>query len=452
MFSVHGNITSHKVAVDEEGRSCGYGFVAFDSPESAEAAVQALNGEKLNDKILYVGRAQNKIQRQNDLNKKFARIKQELNNSTCGANLYIKNLDDSIDDEQLRAEFSEFGNITSAQVMMEDGRSRGFGFVCFKTPEEAAKAVANMNGKILVRKPLYVALAQRREDRKADLARQYMDQRVQKTRNPNVQNMYENNPTNNYFVPGMPSAAGAFTNRFFQPPVPLRLNSRWAQPATQLQLRPAQRFLQAHSFSGPNVVVPRPAHPFARFASPLMAHTRMTTGDAMEVRKEQGTASQDMKHTGSVAHTPKITLTPDQAIAKLQEYDMGQEGAMAGFKYTNTVRNQPNVSTPASHVNVPVRGENASAVLVPGKEPLTVSMLAQALPHEQKQMLGERLYPTVNKYCPALSGKITGMLLEMDNGDLLNMLDDYGSLKEKMDEALSVLQNHQGNLGNKVEA
>jgi polyadenylate-binding protein len=89
-------------------------------------------------------------------------------------NLYVKNIDDSVDDEKLRQEFSQYGTITSARVMFEDGRSKGFGFVCFSSPEEATKAVTAMNGHILGTKPLYVALAQRKEDRKAQLATQYM--------------------------------------------------------------------------------------------------------------------------------------------------------------------------------------------------------------------------------------------------------------------------------------
>jgi RNA recognition motif-containing protein len=59
----------------------------------------------------------------------------------------VKNLDDAIDDEKLREEFSPYGTITSARVMKgEKGSSRGFGFVCFSAPEEATKAVTEMNG------------------------------------------------------------------------------------------------------------------------------------------------------------------------------------------------------------------------------------------------------------------------------------------------------------------
>lgn len=67
-------------------------------------------------------------------------------------------------------------------------------------------------------------------------------------------------------------------------------------------------------------------------------------------------------------------------------------------------------------------------------------MLSSADAKEQKQMLGERLYPLINAMYPTKAGKITGMLLEIDNSELLHMLEHHESLKAKVEEAIVVLQ------------
>lgn len=55
-------------------------------------------------------------------------------------NLYIKNLSDGVDDDKLRQEFAAHGTITSAKVMADStGKSKGFGFVCYTSPEEVMK-------------------------------------------------------------------------------------------------------------------------------------------------------------------------------------------------------------------------------------------------------------------------------------------------------------------------
>ena len=56
---------------------------------------------------------------------------------------------------------------------MEGNRSKCFGFVCFKNSDDASRAQQEMNGRLVGSKPLYVALAQRKEERKAQLASQY---------------------------------------------------------------------------------------------------------------------------------------------------------------------------------------------------------------------------------------------------------------------------------------
>merc|ERR1719382_1857770 len=72
--------------------------------------------------------------------------------------------------------------------------------------------------------------------------------------------------------------------------------------------------------------------------------------------------------------------------------------------------------------------------------PLSASALAAAPPSVQKQMIGEKLFPMIAKYQPEIAGKITGMMLEMDNSELLILLESEGQLKNKVEEALRVLE------------
>merc|ERR1740120_488109 len=72
--------------------------------------------------------------------------------------------------------------------------------------------------------------------------------------------------------------------------------------------------------------------------------------------------------------------------------------------------------------------------------PLTAAALAAAPAGVQKQMLGEKLFPAVSRYQPELAGKITGMMLEMDNSELLMLLESDAQLKSKVEEAMRVIE------------
>jgi len=58
---------------------------------------------------------------------------------------------------------------------------------------------------------------------------------------------------------------------------------------------------------------------------------------------------------------------------------------------------------------------------------------------ERRQILGEELYPRVVALEPALAGKITGMLLEVEEADVLAMLDNNMACQDKVAEAKRVL-------------
>ncbi|XP_053468605.1 polyadenylate-binding protein 1b isoform X1 [Ictalurus furcatus] len=399
-----GNAMSIRVMTDDGGKSRGFGFVSFERHEDAQKAVDEMNGKELNGKLIYVGRAQKKVERQTELKRKFEQMKQDRMTRYQGVNLYVKNLDDGIDDERLRKEFSPFGTITSAKVMMDGGRSKGFGFVCFSSPEEATKAVTEMNGRIVATKPLYVALAQRKEERQAHLTNQYMQRMASVRAVPNpVLNPYQPAPPSGYFMAAIPQAQNRAAYYPTSQLAQLRPSPRW----TAQGVRP-QHFQNMQATMRPSA--PRP-------------QTFSTMRPASQVPRMMSTQRVAAQTVGP-RPTPAAAAAPVRTIPQ--------------YKYTASVRN------PQQHINTqPQVSMQQPAVHVQGQEPLTASMLAAAPPQEQKQMLGERLFPLIQNMHSDLAGKITGMLLEIDNSELLHMLESPESLRSKVDEAVAVLKAHQ---------
>jgi len=445
MFEKFGKITSLKLMKsDEDEKNKGFGFVSFEDAETAESACAELNGTEVNGKTIYVGRAQKKAERQMELKKKFEQMKLERMTRFQGVNLYVKNLDDTIDDERLRTEFTPFGTITSAKVMCEEGRSKGFGFVCFSSPEEATKAVTEMNGRIIVSKPLYVALAQRKEDRKAHLASQYM-QRVTGMR---MQQMGQQMayPQQGYFVQApMPQPQRFFNQaqanvRGAQPRWPQQ--PRGAIPPGQMQMGMNAGF-RTRGPSGPRMNQAQAAAAAAMVARPM--------GQQVMPAMMRGVGQLPPHLAAAAAQNPAMVAVNQQAAvaaaaaaqqAAAQAAAAKQNAPRANYKYAPGVRNPAQVMAMGGPQPVPQQ-QPQPAVLIQGQEPLTASMLAAAPPQEQKQMLGERLFPLISSMYPELAGKITGMLLEIDNSELVHMLEHNESLKGKVDEAVAVLQAHQ---------
>eukprot|EP00854_Cymbomonas_tetramitiformis_P019683 gene19683-23544_t len=330
-FGKFGSITNVVVMKDESGKSKGFGFVNFESPDEAVKAVDAVNNKPLGEKVVFCGRAQKKAEREAMLRQQYEQRRLERIEKYQNVNLYVKNLDDSVDDEKLREEFAQFGTITSAKVINtsragddKSSTSKGFGFVCFTAAEEATKAVTEMNGKMLAGKPIYVALAQRKEVRRAQLEQQY-----------------------------------------------------------------AQR---------------------------MMAHRS------------------SMRHRLLVLHAPRWCISRwcrvDTAALCLNHVPVTSKCLLETMSF---------LKLSLAKADKTVKTASLSHLL---QESLTTATLAAAPPEQQKQMLGERLFPLVQRLQPELAGKITGMLLEMDNSELLLLLESPESLSAKVDEAMAVLRQH----------
>lgn len=425
MFSKFGEITSAVVMTDSQGKAKGFGFVAFADPDAAAKAVDTLNESILDgtDLKLAVCRAQKKSERVADLKRKFEAIKQERVQRYQGVNLYVKNIDEELSDDGLKDIFASFGTITSAKVMIdENGRSKGFGFVCFEKPEEATAAVTEMNSKMMGSKPLYVALAQRKEDRRAQLASQYMQRLAtlrmgqQQAGVPGMTGMYQPGNQGGYYVPNPMAAQG---------------RPQFTAQTAPIRGPPGQRMFNNQVFVQYPFNQQRQGFPQQQGRPP------MRTQDG---RPQYGMAPRP--------NGPPRVGGP--TVQQMGGAPIRQQGAPRGAPQKPFYQGPPRHHQPAQHHGQqPPQQQSGqsgqSGIVIHGQETLTSHMLAQAAPQEQKQLLGERIYALIEKMFPNHkdAGKITGMMLEIDNAELIMMLQDAELFRNKVEEAFNVLTNSQ---------
>ncbi|GMP45329.1 hypothetical protein CsSME_00013889 [Camellia sinensis var. sinensis] len=446
-FSSFGNILSCKIATDPSGQSKGYGFVQFDNEEAAQNAIdklngmlindkqvyvghflrkqerdtvmsktkfnnvfvknlsesttdEDLNGKKVDDKEWYVGKAQKKSERELELKSRFEQTVKEAVDKFQGVNLYIKNLDDSVDDDKLKELFSEFGSITSCKVMRDpSGISRGSGFVAFSTPEEASRALAEMNGKMFLSKPLYVALAQRKEERRARLQAQFSQMRPVAMA-PSIA------PRMPMYPPGAPGLG----QQLFYGQAPPAIIPPQAGFGYQQQLVPGMRPGGAPM---PNFFVPM-VHQGQQGQRP---GGRRGAGPVQQAQQPVPMMQQQMLPRGRVYRYPPGRNVPDVSMPGVPGGMLSVPYDMSGMMPRDAAIGQP----------MPV--------------PALATALANAPPDQQRTMLGENLYPLVDQLEHEHAAKVTGMLLEMDQTEVLHLLESPDALKAKVAEAMEVLRN-----------
>lgn len=84
-------------------------------------------------------------------------------------NIYVSNLSFNVQDEDLRGFFAEYGEVSSAKVILdrETGRSRGFGFVEMPDNAAAQTAISELDGATVEGRNIKVMEAKPKEDRPA---------------------------------------------------------------------------------------------------------------------------------------------------------------------------------------------------------------------------------------------------------------------------------------------
>jgi polyadenylate-binding protein len=465
LFEKYGDVTSSSLARDQEtGKSRGFGFVNFTTHEAAAKAVDELNGKDFHGQDLYVGRAQKKHEREEELRKSYEAARQEKASKYQGVNLYIKNLNDDVDDEKLRSMFAEFGPITSAKVMRDNvsetdesevkdkenkekeskeegeaqeseekkddeskddesktekksgerrGKSKGFGFVCFSNPDDATKAVAEMNQRMFDGKPLYVALAQRKDVRKSQL-----EASIQARNQLRMQQA---------------AAAAGMPQQFMQPPVfyapgqqpgflPPGGGRGMPFPQGMPGGRPGQfpgQFPQGGRGGMPPQGMP-PMYP-ALGQFPPGAYPQPNNPQFMAAMQQVqqlgggrgGPGGRGMQGpAGMPQGMPGAAGMPGYPPAGRPQGGNGGRGAPMGRGGQQNFAAGRGMPPQAS-----VTGDvNASPIAL-----LQAQLATNTNPSAQKQILGENLFPKIQVIKPDLAGKITGMLLEMDNTELIHL-------------------------------
>ncbi|CCH46282.1 Spliceosome-associated protein 49 [Wickerhamomyces ciferrii] len=133
----------------------GYGFVEFKNVKDTEYAEKIMNGIKLYGKNLRVNRASNNASNNDKLD--------------TGATLFIKNLDDLVDENLLQTIFKQFGVFFKPPVISRDeqGNSKHHGFIYYKTFKDSDNAIAKMNNQMILNKKVQIDYALKKKNGKA---------------------------------------------------------------------------------------------------------------------------------------------------------------------------------------------------------------------------------------------------------------------------------------------
>uniref|UniRef100_A0ACB8FQL3 Uncharacterized protein n=1 Tax=Sphaerodactylus townsendi TaxID=933632 RepID=A0ACB8FQL3_9SAUR len=347
------------------------------------------------------------------------------------------------DNKALYDTFSAFGISFPAKVVCDENGSKGYAFVHFGTQDARGRAIEKMNGMLL-------------SDAKYLLNSNLENERQSRAKPKEFTNVYIKTLGMIWMMRDSRSSSAnmVLLEVCCMPSLLIPVLRQQARPSSvKVMTRPyweSPRVLALISgYQGVNLYIKnlddtiddeKLRKEFSPFGSITSAK-----GDAGRWSK-QGLELR----TDSTYYAPSNQMTPDEDLITLWQQG---ENSPQGFllKVLITIAKSWTTGRLLSHLAPTVHDSNCTttlqasqpAVHVQGQEPLTASMLAAAPPQEQKQMLGERLFPLIQAMHLSLAGKITGMLLEIDNSELLHMLESPESLRSKVEEAVAVLQAHQ---------
>lgn len=141
------NVISVKL-MKKNGLSIGYCFVEFESPQIANYVLENYNGKTI--------QGTNKILK---LSKAVYSSNKSISDPQSETQIYVCDMDTTITEDELKDFFGKFYLSVSNTKIVMDPRTRvskGYGFVRFKDPNEANRALTEMNGRVLKSRPIKV--------------------------------------------------------------------------------------------------------------------------------------------------------------------------------------------------------------------------------------------------------------------------------------------------------
>ena len=459
-FESFGTILSCKVVSDEDCKSMGYGFVHYAEEKDADKAVNEVNGMLMNGKQVYVGRFERKERKLQSLQENFT-------------NLYVKHFDPSVSEDELRKYFEEYGEIESFNCQINKGaENSGVLYVNYKNHEDASDAIeeadgASPEGIILPGKKLVVTRHQKKQEREfiKKASQKERQQELLKFTNLYVKNL-DDSVTSEILKEAFSEFGQLMSCKVMTHPDSIvskgfgfvsfkdsgaakqateSMNGRMlsGKPlfVTLAQKKDARKAQLETLYRGRGSV--SPAFGGGGMMNPAMNQMPFMN-NPMGFGFHQGPQGAFNNYPGMQRNAPGMQR-PMTAQPNIMRQQRPQQAAPFSFGVSQNMRQQAPVG-----IGGPNRlGMGARPMGAPTGMPSAAPMdtvdpakLATMTQEGQKNHLGEKLFAKIQATEPQHAAKITGMLLEMDNAEILNLLDSPDLLTQKVREAMSVLKRH----------
>lgn len=419
LFSKFGRLTSVNLACNEKEESRGYARISFENEESAVEAVKEMNNVEIDGHAIVVERYQ------------------PHHREEQYTNLYVKNLDPSVTEEALKEVFSPFGKITSVKVReLEVKTDVGFAYVAYADHDSAVKAVEALNNQeTKIAKEgmkLDVGRFRSREERQRDRDRSRRERSAQNSKYPNLYvKGFDDSVTSDRLRALFERYGETVSAKVMTDPSGVSRCFGFVSMKDQSAASNAIQELNGSSFLSPR---------------PLFV-TYAVRKDARRQNLEERNR-QSRSRPQPMAGMPPMGFMAPNMFGMNVPFMNNRIPAMMPFTGVNPMRHMPGPNPMNQMRARPMAMPAPKAPMPPMMQQPAIppqslnAILASAPADQHRNILGERLYNYIVRGNPSVAPKITGMLLEMDNSEIVNMLENPIILDAKIAEAKEVLQQH----------